>query len=162
MTAAWLLVLTFAIGIGSALTNPAWSAIVPELVPREDMVQAIALNGIGFNLTRAVGPALAGFLILLGGSSLTFSLYAVSITGGDQRAGVLAPRAALHRCAARALHLRDARWDALRAQHPGGPGGDGAHRLPIRSRPRRPGRCCRCMSGATWSSGRACMASSSA
>jgi MFS family permease len=79
MTAGWLLVLTFAIGIGSALTAPAWSAIVPELVPREDMVQAIALNGIGFNLTRAVGPAIAGFLILLGGSSLAFSMYAISI-----------------------------------------------------------------------------------
>ena len=52
---------------------------MPELVPREDLVQAIALNGIGYNLTRAVGPALAGFLILLGGSSLAFSLYAVSI-----------------------------------------------------------------------------------
>ena len=79
MTAFWLLALTFAIGIGSALTAPAWSAIVPELVPREDLVQAIALNGIGFNLTRAIGPALAGVLILLGGSSLAFSLYAVSI-----------------------------------------------------------------------------------
>jgi len=79
MTAGWLLVLTFAIGIGAALTAPAWSAIIPELVPREDLVQAIALNGIGFNLTRAIGPALAGFLILLGGSSLTFTLYAVSI-----------------------------------------------------------------------------------
>jgi MFS family permease len=79
MTAWWLLILTFAIGIGSALVNPAWGAVIPELVPREDLVQAIALNGIGYNLTRAVGPALAGFLILLGGSSLTFSLYAVSI-----------------------------------------------------------------------------------
>lgn len=79
MTAVWLLALTFAIGIGSALTAPAWSAIVPELVPREDMVQAIALNGIGYNLTRAVGPAIAGFLILLGGSSLAFSMYAISI-----------------------------------------------------------------------------------
>jgi MFS family permease len=79
VTASVLLGLTFAIGIGSALTAPAWSAIVPELVPREDLVQAIALNGIGYNLTRAVGPALAGFLILLGGTSLAFSLYAVSI-----------------------------------------------------------------------------------
>lgn len=79
MTAFWLLALTFAIGIGSALTAPAWSAVVPELVPREDLVQAIALNGIGFNLTRAIGPALAGFLILLGGTSLAFSLYAISI-----------------------------------------------------------------------------------
>ena len=79
MTAGWLLALTFAIGIGAALTAPAWSAIVPELVPREDLVPAIALNGIGFNLTRAIGPALAGVLILIGGSSLAFSLYAVSI-----------------------------------------------------------------------------------
>ena len=79
MTAGWLLVLTFCIGIGSALTAPAWSAIIPELVPREDLVAAITLNGIGYNLTRAVGPALAGFLILLGGSALTFSLYALSI-----------------------------------------------------------------------------------
>ncbi len=79
MTAMWLLILTFAISIGAALTAPAWSAIVPELVPREDLVPAIALNGIGFNLTRAIGPALAGFLILLGGSGLTFSLYAASI-----------------------------------------------------------------------------------
>jgi MFS family permease len=79
MTAVWLLILTFVIGIGSALTAPAWSAIIPELVPREDLVGAITLNGIGFNLTRAIGPALAGFLILLGGSGLTFSLYAVSI-----------------------------------------------------------------------------------
>ena len=79
MTAGWLLALTFAIGIGSAMTNPAWNAIVPELVPREDMVQAIALNGIGYNLTRAIGPAIAGILILAGGSSLAFSVYAISI-----------------------------------------------------------------------------------
>jgi MFS family permease len=78
-TAGWLLALTFVIGIGSALTAPAWSAVVPELVPREDLVQAIALNGIGFNLTRAIGPALAGFLIVLGGSGFAFSLYALSI-----------------------------------------------------------------------------------
>ena len=57
MTAGWLVVLTFAIGIGAALTQPAWSAIIPELVPREDLVGAITLNGIGFNLTRAIGPA---------------------------------------------------------------------------------------------------------
>src|ERR1700735_3418481 len=69
MTAFWLLALTFCIGIGSALTAPAWSAIVPELVPREDMVQAIALNGIGYNLTRGIGAALGGMVILVGGAS---------------------------------------------------------------------------------------------
>jgi MFS family permease len=79
-TGAWgLLGLTFAIGIGSALTAPAWSAIVPELVPRGDLVPAIALNGIGFNLARALGPALAGFLVLLAGTGFAFALYAASI-----------------------------------------------------------------------------------
>ncbi len=60
-TGVWgLLALTFAIGVGSAMTSPAWGAIVPELVPREDLVQAIALNGIGFNIARAIGPAWPG------------------------------------------------------------------------------------------------------
>ncbi|MGH7153566.1 MAG: MFS transporter, partial [Acetobacteraceae bacterium] len=80
LTGAWaLLALTFAIGIGAALTAPAWSAIIPELVPRGDLIQAIALNGIGFNLARALGPALAGFLVLLAGAGTAFALYAVSI-----------------------------------------------------------------------------------
>jgi MFS family permease len=53
--------LTFGLGAGLAMTFPAWAATTPELVPREDLVGAIALNGIGFNLTRAVGPAWAGW-----------------------------------------------------------------------------------------------------
>jgi len=80
LTSAWgLLLLTFAIGVGAAMTNPAWSAIVSELVPRRDLVQAVALGGIGFNAARAVGPALAGLLLLLGGPGITFLLYVVSI-----------------------------------------------------------------------------------
>ncbi len=79
LTTAWVLLgLTFAIGVGWALTAPAWSAIIPDLVPRSDLVQAIALGGIGFNLARALGPALAGILLLIGGSGLTFSLYTAS------------------------------------------------------------------------------------
>jgi MFS family permease len=78
-TPASLLILTFAIGMGAAMTGPAWGAIVPELVPREDLVQAIALNGIGFNIARALGPALAGFLVVLAGSGFAFALFAVSI-----------------------------------------------------------------------------------
>ncbi|HLB97467.1 MAG TPA: MFS transporter, partial [Acetobacteraceae bacterium] len=77
-TAGSLLVFTFLIGVGSALTSPAWSASVPELVPRWDLVQAVALNSIGYNLARAVGPALAGFLVALAGSGLAFSLFALS------------------------------------------------------------------------------------
>jgi len=79
-TSAWgLLLLTFAIGIGAAMTAPAWSAIVSELVPRRDLVQAVALGGIGFNAARAVGPALAGLLLVIGGPGFTFLIYVVSI-----------------------------------------------------------------------------------
>ena len=77
-TAFSLLVLTFAIGAGAAMNNPAWGSVMAESVPRHDLVQAIALNGVGFNLARAVGPALAGFLLLIGGPSLTFGLNAIS------------------------------------------------------------------------------------
>ena len=80
--ASGLIVLTFAIGIGAAMYQPAWGATVPELVPRADLVQAIALNGIGFNIARAVGPAVGGVLLLFGGPSLAFLLYALSFTVG--------------------------------------------------------------------------------
>jgi MFS family permease len=77
-TAESLLLFTFLIGVGSALGAPAWSASVPELVPRWDLVQAVALTGIGFNLARAVGPALAGFLVALAGSGLAFALFTLT------------------------------------------------------------------------------------
>ena len=77
--ATGLLALTFTIGIGSALTAPAWSAITSELVPREDLVPAVALGGIGFNAARAIGPALAGLILVLTSPGVTFVFYACSI-----------------------------------------------------------------------------------
>src|SRR6202047_4931703 len=60
----WLLLfLTFALSIGDAVESPAWSAIFPELVPKEELLPALTLNGIEFNLARAVGPALGGVII---------------------------------------------------------------------------------------------------
>lgn len=79
ISAGGLLFLTFAIGVGAAMTGPAWSAIVSELVPRRDLVQAVALGGIGFNAARAVGPALAGLLLVIGGPGFTFAFYVISI-----------------------------------------------------------------------------------
>lgn len=73
-----LLALTFAIGAGSAMNFPAWAATTPELVPREDLVQAIALNGIGFNLARALGPAIGGFAIAAAGPEAAFVLNGVA------------------------------------------------------------------------------------
>src|ERR671921_3026520 len=75
---AWgLLALTFAIGAGTAVIFPAWAAAIPELVPRNDMVQAVALNGVGFNLARAFGPALGGVAMAAAGPGATFSLDAL-------------------------------------------------------------------------------------
>ena len=78
MTSWGLLALTFCIGIGTAMNAPAWGSVMAESVPRQDLAQAIALNGVGFNLARAIGPALAGFLVLFGGPSFAFGLNAVS------------------------------------------------------------------------------------
>jgi MFS family permease len=75
---AVLLALTFAIGVGSASNSPAWGSVMIEAVPRQDLVQAVTLNSVGFNLARAVGPALAGVFLLFGGPALTFALNAVS------------------------------------------------------------------------------------
>ncbi len=71
-----LLALTFAVGAGTAMTFPGWAATTPELVPRADLVQAIALNGIGFNLARSMGPALGGFVIGWFGTAASFAMNA--------------------------------------------------------------------------------------
>jgi predicted NAD/FAD-binding protein len=59
-----LLVFTFLLGACAAFVAPAWQAIVPKLVPREALQPAIALNSVGINISRAIGPALAGFIIV--------------------------------------------------------------------------------------------------
>lgn len=63
MTPALLLGLTFCGGIGAALAAPAWQSVVPQLVPRDLMRPAIALNSLGVNIARAIGPAVAGLII---------------------------------------------------------------------------------------------------
>jgi MFS family permease len=72
-----LIALTFAVGAGSAMNFPGWAATTPELVPREDLTQAIVLGGIGFNLARAVGPALGGVIIGLAGVEAAFAFNAL-------------------------------------------------------------------------------------
>jgi predicted MFS family arabinose efflux permease len=75
---AWgLLILTFLIGAGTAVIFPAWAAAIPELVSRDDLIQAVALNGVGFNVARALGPALGGFAMALASPAATFSLNAL-------------------------------------------------------------------------------------
>ena len=78
VTPLLLLVFTFVIGAGAAFMAPAWQAIVPSLVPREALQPAIALNSMGINISRAIGPALAGFLITAIGLAAPFMVNAVS------------------------------------------------------------------------------------
>jgi MFS family permease len=80
-TANILLIFTFALGIGTAMMMPAWGAITPELVPRQELQAAIGLNSMGMNVSRAVGPALAGVIVAAVGSWLVFILNAVSFLG---------------------------------------------------------------------------------
>jgi MFS family permease len=81
-TTPWsLLALTFALGLGAAMNAPAWQAITPELVSREEVPSAVALSGVGVNLARAVGPALGGFIVAAAGPAAVFLLNALSCLG---------------------------------------------------------------------------------
>ncbi|MBE0550037.1 MAG: MFS transporter [Rubrivivax sp.] len=77
LTAPLLLLLTFSNGIGLALRWPVFAAIVPQTVPREQLPHALALNGIAMNLSRVVGPVLAGVLISTVSPAAVFVLNAL-------------------------------------------------------------------------------------
>jgi MFS family permease len=78
---AALLGSTFLLGVGGALSAPAWQSIAPLLVPREDLGAAVAANSVGFNLSRAIGPALGGLAIAAWGISVPFWVFCVSNFG---------------------------------------------------------------------------------
>lgn len=81
MTPWLLLALTFALSAGDAFESPSWRAILPELVPKKDLPSASALNGIEFNLARAIGPGLAGGVIAAAGVATAFAVNFVSFFG---------------------------------------------------------------------------------
>lgn len=76
-----LLVLTFAVGIGTALNSPAWRAALREEVGMKDLPQAIALNTVSFNVARTAGPAIGGLLITFWNVAFAFALNALSYFG---------------------------------------------------------------------------------
>jgi MFS family permease len=76
-----LLLLTFALSAGDAFETPTWRAILPELVSKDNLPSASALNGIEFNFARAVGPGLAGVAISLWGVGRAFLLNTLSFIG---------------------------------------------------------------------------------
>jgi MFS family permease len=78
----WMLLLfTFLLGFGAVMNDPAWQAITPELVPARQHASAVALNSAGFNVARAVGPALGGVIVAAVGCGTTFLLNAFSFLG---------------------------------------------------------------------------------
>lgn len=81
-----LLVFTFLLGVGAVMNDPAWQALTPDLVPPNQLAAAVALNSAGFNMARAIGPALGGLLIAAiccgtTGSGWAFLINALSFFG---------------------------------------------------------------------------------
>ena len=82
VTPGMLLGFTFVLGLGAAFNYPAYQALQPELVPKEELKQAVTLGAANLNLGRAVGPAAGGLLIAAAGAWLVFALNALSFVGG--------------------------------------------------------------------------------
>jgi MFS family permease len=78
---AMLLLTTFLLSAAWALNSPAWLSILPYLVPKADLPGAIAAHGVGYNLSRTVGPALGGFIIFHYGMSTPLWAFVVANLG---------------------------------------------------------------------------------
>lgn len=76
-----LLAFTFLIDSGTALNSPSWQASVGDMVPRSKVPAAVALNSMGFNLTRSVGPAIGGVIVAAAGAAAAFAANALSYIG---------------------------------------------------------------------------------
>jgi predicted MFS family arabinose efflux permease len=81
VTPVTLLVFSFIVTVGSAITAPAWQAVVPELVPKPDLPAGVAANSVGINVSRAVGPAIGGLLVGAIGIAAPFWVNAFSNLG---------------------------------------------------------------------------------
>jgi predicted MFS family arabinose efflux permease len=81
ITPVSLLLFSFVVTVGSAMTAPAWQAVVAKLVPKPDLPSAVAANSVGINVSRAIGPALGGIIIGTLGIAAPFWLDAFSNVG---------------------------------------------------------------------------------
>lgn len=76
-----LLAFTFLIACGTALYAPAWQASIGDMVPRRAVPGAVALNSLGYNLARSVGPAMGGVIVASASATAAFSVNAVAYIG---------------------------------------------------------------------------------
>jgi MFS family permease len=82
LTTPWILLgMSFSLGLGSALGGPAYQAILPELVPRDDVLGAVALNSMQYNVARGIGPAIGGIIVTAWGAGFAFLTNALSFVG---------------------------------------------------------------------------------
>jgi MFS family permease len=95
ITPGLLLGLGLVMGVGVAFNLPAWQALVPDLVPRGMVPSAVALNSAGFNVARAVGPALGGLIVAAAGPQVGFGLNAISFLAVIAVIAVVGSRLAL-------------------------------------------------------------------
>jgi MFS family permease len=138
MSPSLLLLFTSVIGAGGALAGPAYQAIVPDLVPRGELLSAVSLNSMGFHLARAIGPALGGVVVAAAGPGANFVLNGVSFISTL----VVLGRNAEARQPASARGSHPARCGPASARGCAAvPGRDGAGRR-VHVRRERRGRCC--------------------
>lgn len=78
ITVAEIALLALGTGIAMSLNTPSYQTLVPQLVPREDLTNAIALNSAQFNMSRVIGPTLGGFAMALVGVAGNFFLNGLS------------------------------------------------------------------------------------
>ena len=78
----WLLLtFTFLLGCGAAFNAPAWQASVGDMVPRAQLAHAVAINSMGFNIARSLGPAIGGIIVAAAGAAMAFVINALSYIG---------------------------------------------------------------------------------
>jgi len=81
VTPSMLLALAFALGIATALNDPAWYSVIPELLPADELAAGVTLSGVGINVARTLGPALGGLVVAAAGPGSVFVLDALSFLG---------------------------------------------------------------------------------
>ena len=120
-------------GCAMALGFPSYMALLPDLVPRDDLPGAVALSSAQWNLGRVIGPALAGIVIGFGGFEWAFGFNTLSFLAVIAVVVVAAPPAAGARPGGVDLRL-DPRRRPLRALRPRAAGGDLVHGVELAAR----------------------------